>query len=135
MGNLMTASLLDAYKWYNDAPSGNWKQKATNDLIAKIRREDKFEPNEAVTRGMNFEKAICQKLHLDKTEFQKECGMRMRQDIGADNVNLEIGKFWDTCHGGGQQAKVTGSIVVDGMEFYLFGFADVVHEDRTVHIS
>ena len=115
-GNLMTATLLDAYQWMLDAPP-SWVERAKMDLINKIRREDKFEPNEAVKRGMAFEDEICKRLHLSREEFLQPY---------ADDLKPIVSNFYDSCAGGQQQVKVTGEITVDGMDFFLFGYADIV---------
>jgi hypothetical protein len=135
MGNLMTASLLDAYKWLQEAPAGKWQNKALEDLTAKIRREDTFEANDAIARGMAFEKAICSNLALDRKEFVAKCSMLMSLKNGTEHAEANAGKFWEVCHAGQQQVKVTGNITVDGMEFYLFGFADIAQPNITVDIK
>jgi len=124
-GNLMTATLLDSYQWVLDCPP-SWSVRAEQDLRNKLRREDKFEPNEAVKRGMAFEDEICKKLHLSREEFLLPY---------ADSIKPIIASFYDTCKGGEQQVKVTGNITVDGMDFFLFGYADVCFPHKTIDIK
>lgn len=115
MGNLLTATLLDSYQWYLDCPP-SWKQKATLELMSKIRRTDTFEPSEEIKRGMAFEDKICHSLDKEKPEFLAEWPEEERPLIST---------FYDKCKGGEQQRKTARDIEVDGMTFYLFGYIDI----------
>lgn len=124
-GNLLTATLLDAYQWYQDAPdvprkddrSITWKESAHKDLIAKIRRLSNFEPTPEIQRGMDFEDKVCKNLHMERKEFL---------DLFEENTRLELELFYDKCKGGEQQVATSGEIEVDGMLFYLFGYIDIL---------
>ena len=115
MGNLLTATLLDSYQWYLDCPP-SWKEKATLELMSKIRRTDVFKPSPEIARGMAFEDKVCHALDKDKPVFLAEW---------PDEERSMLSMFYDKCKGGEQQRKTARDITVDGMTFYLFGYIDI----------
>lgn len=123
-GNLLTATLLDAYQWYQDAPeiprkdnrSITWKESAYKDLLDKIRRVGTFEPTPEIQRGMDFENKVCNNLALVREDFLA---------LFDESCRTDMELFYDKCKGGEQQRPTSGEIEVDGMLFYLFGYIDI----------
>jgi hypothetical protein len=124
MGKLITTTLLDAYDWYINCP-GSWKEKALRDLTAKLTRTDTFDPSPAIKRGMAFEAQVCSLLPGSTEDFM----------TGMVGHSPDVIQFWEQCHGGIQQKKLSRTITVDGIDYYLSGKADIAHEDITIDIK
>ena len=138
MGHLITATILSSYKWMQTAPV-SWKDRATTDFMAKLKREDKFEPTPEITRGINFERLICDRCNtMEEDNFIRHVKLQLEDDIiNVDNAYLmQLEKllrfFYIMCKGGEQQVKLTRDIEVEGEVFTLFGYADVVFPNRQI---
>lgn len=145
MGHLITASILGAFDWMQHAPA-SWHESATLDFLAKVKREDKFEPTPEIKRGMQFEQMICDRVNvMNKEDFMKSalkdsfelCGTHIINvsDEEQNTIKAILDKFYDYCHGGNQQVKLCKDIEVDGEVYTLFGFADIVFPDKILDIK
>lgn len=141
MGHLITQTILSSYKWMLTAPN-SWKERATNDFILKLKREDKFEPTPEAQRGINFERLICDRCNkMDEDNFIRSIVLQMENDL--INVNEEymerlrniLRVFYKSCKGGTQQAKLVKDIEIEGEIFTLFGYADILFPDKIIDIK
>ena len=122
---LITPSLINSYFYYiND----EWKSLAESraDFLKTLSRE-KFEPNEAMQKGIDFENQImnCCK---DKP-FQ--CHEIMEFYDGKDPV-MEIAMIVE---GGFWQQVVKKNITIGNQEFILYGKCDVIERDTIFDIK
>lgn len=118
---LLTPSLLNSYQYYiND----EWKSPADSraDFLKTLSRE-KFEPNEAMTKGISFENDI---FNICNDGFP----------------NLDNQESWDLKHkiafivdGGLWQESVKKDIAVGNQEFLLYGRTDVIKRDTIYDIK
>lgn len=138
MGHLITATILSSYKWMQTAPV-SWKDRATTDFMAKLKREDKFEPTPEITRGINFERLICDRCNTMELEpFIRNVRLQMEEDLinVSDEYLQHLDKlakfFYNKCRGGEQQVKLTRDIEVEGEVFTLFGYADIVFPNKLI---
>lgn len=147
MKRLITSSLLDSYSFYKTCPP-NWKQRAYKSFIDMIKREPSPVTPE-IQRGIDFENLICKNCN-EKTDDEmvwtarefympiiKASGISSDKDIKfidtrIGNTVREVAK---RCRGGEQQKKLVGDLMVDGEQYTLFGYADIVQPDRIIDIK
>lgn len=129
MKYLITSSLLDSFDWLKRCPK-SWQKKAMDDFIGMLRREKRPTSPEC-QRGIDFENLVCKNCNEMSefdllnffSEYYEEKGLSDERVNDACRVTLEI---VNRCKGGKQQEKVMKDIVVDGNEYHLFGYADIV---------
>ena len=119
MALLITPTLLDAYDWFNKAPK-SWKEKAFKDLENKLNRA-KWDPTPAIKRGIDFENKIYTNCNRPAESFK------------ASQIFKEV---CDECRGGNFQKTIKKIIVVDGVEYLLYGktdayFPEVIKDIKT----
>ena len=124
MAKLITPSILDSYDWYINCPP-NFKTAAFQQISDSLNRKP-WDPTPAILRGMAFEKMVCQNLDdISRIDFLTK----------FEGHSPNVGKFWDKCRGGRQQAKVAKTINVDGVDYYLYGKRDIAFSDKTIDIK
>lgn len=124
MGKLITASILDSYDWYVSCPP-HFKESALQQISDALNRKP-WDPTPAILRGRAFEKKVCANLdNIGLAEFMAK--------FEGHSPNME--KFWKKCRTGRQQAKVSKTINVDGVEYYLYGKRDIAFADKTIDIK
>jgi len=119
---LITASLLNSYQYYIQ---DEWKSSEDSraDFLRTLSRE-KFEPNEAMQKGIDFED------NIRATVFS---GMHDRgQIIDADHpvehiANIVVGGLW--------QQSVKKDLQIGNQEFLLYGRTDVIKRDTIYDIK
>ena len=130
MKTRITKTLLDSWGYMYDCAEG-YEDDAREEFITTLKRE-KTPPNEAQQAGLDFEHLV-QEIAEDR--FRPEW-------VGSGTVNSVTGeemgfdrypknyagakKIADIVRGGQWQVHVDTDIVVDGREFWLHGFCDVV---------
>lgn len=134
--NLITSSLLDSFDWLKNCPK-SWQKKAMDDFIGMLRREKRPTSPEC-QRGIDFEDLVCKNCN-EMSEFDllnyfsdyyEEKGLSDEKVDDACRVTLE---FANRCKGGKQQEKVMKDIVVDGKEYHLFGYADIIFPLKVIY--
>lgn len=125
MGKLITASILDSYDWLMSCPS-NHRENAFKQLTDQLNRTP-YDLSPAIKRGLQFESFVCANLN---TETQEEFVAKF-----VPRTTPKIGIFWDKCRGGRQQAKVSKTITIDGIEYYFYGKRDIAFCDKTIDIK
>lgn len=124
MGKLITSSILDSYDWYIKCPP-NFKQSALQQIVDALNRKP-WDPTPAILRGMAFEKKVCHELDdCSKEEFMSR----------FEGHSEKVVEFWLKCRGGRQQAKVSKTINIDGIDYYLYGKRDIAFADKTIDIK
>ena len=117
---LITPSLLNNFIYYiND----EWKSPADSraDFLRTLSRE-KFEPNEAMQKGIDFENDI-------------ELATRFERPIETGNYDLIVCDIADIVRGGLWQESVKKEITVGNQEFLLYGRTDVIKRDTIYDIK
>jgi len=117
---LITPSLLSSYAYYI---SDEWKSPADSraDFLKTLSRE-RFEPNEAMQKGIDFEQDIqlaCQLYHRYR--------QTAREEIISDLADIVAGGNW--------QQSVKKEIKVGNQEFLLYGRTDVIKRDTIYDIK
>jgi len=121
---LLTPSLLNSYAYYIQ---DEWKSPADSraDFLKTLSRE-KFEPNEAMQKGIDFEDAI-NFYSQDRSHLSEEtCKLPCSNTI-FDLANIVKGGFW--------QQSVKKEIKVGNQEFLLYGRTDVIKRDTIYDIK
>lgn len=119
---LVTTSLLNSWTYYIQ---DEWKSPADSraDFLKTLSRE-RFEPNEAMQKGIDFEDKIFQMatLNLLPAEFDD------KQDIVVEEIaKIVKGGLW--------QEPVKKEIKVGNQEFLLYGRTDVIKRDTIYDIK
>ena len=114
---LITTSLLNSYAYYIQ---DEWKSPAESraDFLKTLSRE-KFEPNEAMQKGIDFENEVFGYCSLDK-------------ELPIVSPMTEIGEI---VKGGLWQQSVKKEITVGNQEFLLYGRTDVIKRDTVYDIK
>jgi hypothetical protein len=114
---LITPSLLNSYAYYIQ---DEWKSPTESraDFLKTLSRE-KFDPNEAMQKGIDFENEVFGYCSLDK-------------ELPIVNPMTEIG---DIVKGGLWQQSVKKEIKVGNQEFLLYGRTDVIKRDTVYDIK
>ena len=119
---LITPSLINSYAYYIQ---DEWKSPADSraDFLRTLSRE-KFEPNEAMAKGIDFEDKILRMatLNLLPAEFDDE----------QDRIVEEIAKI---VKGGIWQESVKKELKIGNQEFLLYGRTDVIKRDTIYDIK
>ena len=119
---LITHSLINSYTYYIQ---DEWKSPADSraDFLRTLSRE-KFEPNEAMAKGIDFEDKILRMatLNLLPAEFDDE----------QDRIVEEIAKI---VKGGIWQESVKKELKIGNQEFLLYGRTDVIKRDTVYDIK
>ena len=119
---LITPSLINSYTYYIQ---DEWKSPADSraDFLRTLSRE-KFEPNEAMAKGIDFEDKILRMatLNLLPAEFDDE----------QDRIVQEIAKI---VKGGIWQESVKKELKIGNQEFLLYGRTDVIKRDTVYDIK
>jgi hypothetical protein len=116
---LITPTLLNSLKYYLGSDYAN-----REDFLKTLSRE-KFEPNEAMQKGIDFEdnvKKYCDE-YLTLDIKQEESYWKSIQDIG----NIVKGGYW--------QESVKKEIEVTGTRILLYGRCDVIKGDTVYDIK
>lgn len=130
MKHRITKTLLDSWHYMFDCAEG-YEEEAREEFITTLKREP-TPPNEAQQAGLEFEKLVYE---IAEGQFRPEW-----QDSGTVNSvtgevmgyekypkNYEGAKqIADIVRGGQWQVHVSTDLTVDGREFWLHGFCDVV---------
>jgi len=126
---LITASLLNSYQYYIQ---DEWKSSEDSraDFLRTLSRE-KFEPNEAMQRGIDFENAICRvSEHLAKWKCEPDCIPAL--EFCNYQIIKELAE--EVCYGLWQKS-VKKEITVGNQEFLLYGRTDVIKRDTIYDIK
>lgn len=110
---LITPTLLNSLKYYLGSDYAN-----REDFLKTLSRE-KFEPNEAMQKGIDFENSI---QNYCNDSFQYECS----------DIRRQIG---DIVYGGYWQESVKKEIEVAGTRILLYGRCDVIKGDTVYDIK
>jgi len=126
---LLTPSLLNSFSYYLQ---DEWKgpEESRADFLKTLSRE-RFWPNEAMQRGIDFENAICRVAeHLAKYKCEPDCVPAL------EFANYQIVKKIadQVCYGLWQQS-VKKEIKVGNQEFLLYGRTDVIKRDTIYDIK
>lgn len=113
---LITASLLDAFRWYVQCPPA-WKQKAYNSFVAKLRREP-YTPHKNASKGAHFENAVA-----------NECV----KPTGTGSVYFQ--HVVDMCKGKTYQPVYKKVLEIDGTEYLVYCKLDFYAKDHIVDIK
>jgi hypothetical protein len=118
---LITPTLINSYQYYiND----EFKSPAVSraDFLKTLSKE-KFEPNEAMQKGIDFEEEIFQQCCLEK-----EVGKKLTSDPICDAiVKIVKGGLWqETCK---------KELKIGNQEFLLYGKMDVIKRDTIYDIK
>lgn len=135
MKYLITSSLLDSFDWLQNCPK-SWQKKAIADFVAMIRREKRPTSPEC-QRGIDFENLVCKHYNLSESEYI-EFLKSYYKDLSGKNLNNAIRStlaIRKTCEGGKQQEKVMKDIVIDGADYHLFGYADIILPNWIIDIK
>lgn len=119
MSLLITPTLIDSYEWYRNSPP-SWKERSFVDFKNKLGRA-KWEPNEAIKRGMLFEDTV-----------NKNCNRPGIDEFNSTQI------FKDVCHtvkNAEQQKKFKKIMQIDDKEFLLYGKADYVFKDKIIDLK
>lgn len=127
--NLITSSLLDSFDWLKNCPK-SWHKKAMDDFIGMLRREKRPTSLEC-QRGIDFENLVCENCNNMSdddllnfySDYYSKKGLSGKKLENAYGVTFLIA---NRCKGGEQQVKVMKDIVIDGKEYHLFGYADII---------
>ena len=135
---LITPSLLSSYAYYIQ---DEFKSPADSraDFLRTLIRE-RFEPNEAMQRGIDFEKKIqtyCEGRYFDAIssaisiphDFDEE---ELEEAIEQDIIVKSIG---DIVKGGLWQQSVKKELKIGNQEFLLYGRTDVIKRDTIYDIK
>lgn len=137
MKHLVTSSLLDGYDWLTSCPE-SWKSRALDDFIAMIRRQPR-PVSEACKRGIEFERLVCNNCDgMDSDEFRSFMTKHYSTRLKGEALNKAVDvvcEVAESCKGGEQQVAVMKDIEIDGKEFHLFGYADVVFPRKIIDIK
>lgn len=116
---LITSSLLNSYSYYmgDDYKS---PEESRADFLKTLSRE-RFEPNEAMQKGIDFEKAV----ELT-TKFERIIESQY-DSIVCDLADIVKGGLW--------QQSVKKKIKIGNQEFLLYGRTDVIKRDTIYDIK
>lgn len=124
MGKLITTSILDSYDWLMSCPQ-SFRAAALKQILDSLNRAP-WDPTPAILRGMAFEKKVCEGLEtISKEDFLAK----------FEGSTPDIIQFWEHCRGGRQQAKLSKTIEVNGVEYYIYGKRDIAFKDKTIDIK
>lgn len=129
MGMLITATILDSYDWYINAPQ-SWKAQAKSDFIDCVNRAKRFRPTPEQQRGMDFEKLICANRDKDVDTFVQivsACYYRNHTKEEVKNA-VQIALDMREAIGDGEfQKQLSMDIKREALNetWTLFGYADV----------
>lgn len=127
MKYLITSSLLDSFDWLKNCPK-SWQKKAMDDFIGILRREKRPTSPEC-QRGIDFEDLVCRSGLTDNNFVQHIAELYKSKGLQGEKLDKAIEvtyKIYELCVSGEQQKKVMKDIVIDGKEYHLFGYADIV---------
>jgi len=120
---LITASLLNSYQYYIQ---DEWKSPADSraDFLKTLSRE-RFEPNEAMQKGINFENHINQLTNNLPSTFN---------DKGQEYISCVIA-IANIVNSGLWQQSVKKELKIGNQEFLLYGRTDVIKRDTIYDIK
>jgi hypothetical protein len=118
---LITPTLINAYQYYiNDEFKSPADSRA--DFLKTLSRE-KFEPNEAMQKGIDFEEEI-----FTQCSLEKEVGKKLTSNPICDAiVKIVKGGIW--------QQTCKKDLQVGNQEFLVYGKIDVVKQDTVYDIK
>lgn len=129
---LLTPSLINNFQYYL---KDEWKspEDSRADFLKTLSRE-RFEPNEAMQKGIDFEDDIqhcCQ-----YGEIQEVIDLGMKEDLtGSIQWSNVINQITKIVKGGIWQESVKKDIKVGNQEFLLYGRTDVIKRDTIYDIK
>lgn len=127
MKYLITSSLLDSFDWLKNCPK-SWQKKAMDDFIGMLRREKRPTSPEC-QRGIDFEDLVCRSGLTDNAFVAYITKMYESKGLSGEKLDKAVEvtyAIYERCVPGEQQKKLMKDIVVDGKEYHLFGYADIV---------
>lgn len=138
MKYLITSSLLDSYDWLKSCPK-TWQDRAQDEFIAMIRREPR-PTSEACQRGIDFENLVCEKCNNMNDEEFKDYAFSYYDHKGIKGYDRDIAVYTTlnvakVIRGGQQQVPVMKDVVLNGEEYHLFGYADIIFPNKIIDIK
>ncbi len=136
MKYLITSSLLDSFDYLKSCPDYR-QEKAMEDFIAMIQRKPR-PTNEACQRGIDFENLICKNCNdfsLDDFYSFVEQYWKKKGCNDLETAEWVCEKFYESCKGGKQQVPVMKDIVIGEKEYHLFGYADIIQQEKIIDIK
>jgi hypothetical protein len=118
---LITPTLINSYQYYiNDEFKSPADSRAN---FLKTLSKEKFEPNEAMQKGIDFEEEI-----FEQCSLEKEVGKKLTSDPICDAiVKIVKGGLWqETCK---------KELKIGNQEFLLYGKMDVIKRDTIYDIK
>lgn len=124
---LITASLINSYQYYiqDDYKS---PEDSRADFLKTLSRE-KFEPNEAMQKGLKFEKDI-ELACVDKYPYLKDL-----EDDDLCAYDAQVNNICNIVKGGLWQQSVKKELKIGNQEFLLYGRTDVIKRDTIYDIK
>lgn len=122
---MITASLIGQVDWVRSAPD-SWKKQAYEDLKRQLSRDYSGELPEPVKMGMDFEKTVYET--VNKIEHEEE---KIKYLLCSD----EFKKLLITACGGRFQKVSKDFIIVDDVEYCLYGKIDIYKKDLIIDIK
>lgn len=123
MSLLIAPTLLDQFNWFKKCPE-SWKEKAYQDIKNTLERVP-FEPNEAIQKGMQFEKLVYQNAHNEHLR-------KMLTSKGASDLFIKVCekvKFYAFYRKGKKK------IIIEGKEYLLYGRYDCYSQNKIIDIK
>jgi hypothetical protein len=139
---LITPSLLNSYAYYIQ---DEWKSPADSraDFLKTLSRE-RFEPNQAMQKGIDFEDDIqqaCEKRFRPKHKITSITGCPhgeggdVEYSNEYDNYSKVVMSLSDIVKGGLWQESVKKELKIGNQEFLLYGRTDVIKRDTIYDIK
>lgn len=122
---LITPTLLNSLKYYLESDFGK-----REDFLKTLSRE-RFEPNEAMQKGIDFENDI-QKFCKDMEDYYMLSNIA---PISRPEESKIIEEVSNIVYGGFWQESVKKEIEVAGTRFLLYGRCDVIKDDTIYDIK
>jgi len=127
---LITPTLINAYQYYiNDEFKSPADSRA--DFLKTLSRE-KFEPNEAMQKGMELEDKIRE---ISSSDFAYRSFVDSLPEDRIEQEDLTLLRLIDTVKGGLWQQTCKKDLQVGDKEFLVYGKMDVVKRDTVYDIK
>lgn len=138
MKYLITSSLLDSFDWLKSCPK-TWQERAQDEFIAMIRREPR-PTSEACQRGIDFEDLVCKNCNNMNDEEFKDYAYNYYDQKGIKGYDRDIGAHTTlsvakVIRGGQQQVPIMKDVMLNGEEYHLFGYADIILPNKIIDIK
>jgi len=126
---LITASLLNSLKYYLGSDYAN-----REDFLKTLSRE-KFEPNEAMQKGIDFENDIQKVCNGTYLYYDFDCPSENKSVDKVIDYEKLITKLGEEVKGGYWQESVKKQFEVAGTRILLYGRCDVIKGDTVYDIK